>query len=93
MQNHSPNFYIGFDYPRTDTNKGTVYFEDEIFGSVWQSGDDMPGCSAGLWAFNRRAKACLLDWPVIEPQPTIQLLLIKLEEALVERSKQAKLKP
>ncbi len=55
----SENFWIGFDYPRSKSHHGVIYFQGEAFANTWcQTGWGKDG-----WVINRDGKAFEMSYP------------------------------
>jgi hypothetical protein len=56
------NFCIGFEYPRTKTQHGVIYFRGDAFANTWVQTEDW-GKHGGRWIVNRDGKAFEMKFP------------------------------
>jgi hypothetical protein len=82
--NQTKNFYVGFDYPRTRSNRAVIFFQGDTFAITWQRPADAP--NAGWWVLNRDGKASELGLPQWPDQQTLENLLESLEQWLESRT-------
>jgi len=77
---HSPNFYIGFEYPTTGANHGVIYLNGQAFANVWLNPTEgYPPALAGRWTLNRQPLAMDMNLPDVfptytEPQSMLEAL-------------------
>lgn len=84
------NFSIGFEYPRTKSNKGVIYLNGESFANTWVQAGDWRADRKPKWIINRDGKAFELNYQHFEDNElnffdTPEQMLNHLEEWFARR--------
>ena len=66
---HTKNFFIGFEYPRKDNQRGIIYLDGEEFANTWIQAGDWRKDGKPKWVINRDGKAFALGYQHNDQDP------------------------